>query len=163
MQLGQESPQPGISDCDGNIASQAEKPCPTHRRAVKRLLKLPLIHLSQPVKCWVYEFCTGREVRVCTDRSSPRRIPRAHILADVAAEDLTAHAFHQLGAARSLVLDCQVRDATRRVHLIWLEKGARRAGVEAPPAASAAVRKEKLRHISFVDRQRGQQDREKSK
>ena len=67
-------------------------------------------------------------------------VPRAHVLADVAAEDVTAHPLARLLGDRTLHLDGQVADAPRRVEQVRRRQRTGRAGVQAGGAAPARVR-----------------------
>ena len=64
----------------------------------------------------------------------------AHILTDIATEDLAAHTLHERGVDGALVLDGEVADATRRVHLIRRGKRAGGACFETARAGAATIR-----------------------
>ena len=71
-------------------------------------------------------------------------IPGAHVLADVAAEDLAAHLRAQRLGNGAPLLDGQVGDAAARVHLVGRDQSARGAGIDAARAAAAAVFRESM-------------------
>src|ERR1700747_764503 len=64
-------------------------------------------------------------------------VPRAKILANIAAEDMVSHRLAQLFRNGSSQFDGQVGNAFASIHDIGFGKGLRRAGVQATPAASA--------------------------
>src|SRR3972149_3394345 len=63
----------------------------------------------------------------------------AHVLADVAAEDVSAHTRTELIRDGIAQLDGQIAQAAPRVHDIRLDECARRAGLEAERAGAASV------------------------
>ena len=98
----------------------------------------------------------------CRDRRFT--IPRANILADIAAKDLPPHARHQFRCNRTLVFDSQIRNALRRIHLVRRDQRASGTRIEAPRACPAMILDQQLRCFLFwTEIQRGQQHREKSK
>ena len=78
-------------------------------------------------------------------------VPRTHLLANVAAEDLPTHLLAQLHRNLTLLLDRQVCDAQRGVHLTRCDQRAGRARIDAARARSAAIRRTCQRRL---DRQR---------
>ena len=93
------------------------------------------------------EIGSAREIRIFGDRSA--RVPRADVLADVAAEDVIAHAGAQFLRNRPAQLDGQIRDAAARVQLSSrLPCGhdrVRRTSLDAARAAPAAIRRRRAR------------------
>jgi hypothetical protein len=72
-------------------------------------------------------------------------VPRAHVLADVAAEDVAAHALAPLLRTRALHLDGEGADAACGVEDVGRDEGARGAGVEARGARAAQVGARRVR------------------
>ena len=68
-----------------------------------------------------------------------RVIPRANILADVAAEEPIANARAQIGGNRVAKLDRQIADAARGIEDVGLRKRIRGTGIEARPARAAMI------------------------
>ena len=85
-------------------------------------------------------------------------IPRADVLANVAAKQPIADAAPQVERNRFPQLDRQIADAARGVENIRLGKGLRRTGVEAGAASSAVVGSKRL---VVSERLIGEQGREK--
>ena len=82
------------------------------------------------------------ERRLARDGSAA--VPRADVLAHVAAEGPAADAGPEVGRDRSPALDRQVRDAAPRVQHVRVDEGPRGAGVQAARAAPAAVRQGRI-------------------
>ena len=66
-------------------------------------------------------------------------IPRADVLADVAAEDLAADGGAEICGNASLLFDGEVRDAAGGIHLMRGDERVGGAGVDAAGAGAAAV------------------------
>src|ERR1700678_3086335 len=95
------------------------------------------IQCRQPGKRGVDEFCTNRQLRILAYRRAA--IPGAHILADVAAKDLTAHLCTQWLSNWPPLFNRKVGDTEARIHLVGRDQGAGGAGIEASRATTAAV------------------------
>ena len=94
FQPGRKPAQPAVAHRDGHIAPEPQKSRPAHRRAVElRSNSASSIAASHSSAGFT------SSVRASNSGSAAERrfaIPRANILADVAAEDLPPHALHQL-------------------------------------------------------------------
>ena len=91
------------------------------------------------------------------DRSAA--VPGADVLADIAAEDLPADGLAKLLGDGALLLDGEVGDAARGVHLVRGHERVGGAGVDAARAASAAIGRD-LKFCSGGHRKRGDDDAE---
>src|SRR5580692_8850707 len=87
------------------------------------------IQFRQPGKRRIDEFRTNRQLCIPAYRRSA--IPGAHILADVAAKDLTTHLRTQWFSNCPPLFNRKVRDTEARIHLVGRDQGAGGAGVEA--------------------------------
>ena len=66
-------------------------------------------------------------------------IPRAHILADIAAEEVMADSFPGVLCDFATQLDGRVGHAFPAVENVWFEDGAGRTRVNAPRAGAATI------------------------
>ncbi len=95
------------------------------------------VQLRKPGKRGVDEFCTNRQLGILAYRGTA--IPGAHILADVAAKDLTTHVGTERLSDRAALFYGQVSDTEARIHLVGRNQGAGGAGIDASRAAAAAI------------------------
>src|SRR4029077_5695858 len=84
--------------------------------AAERFAEVFRRHLGPPLQCRVDEVFARLKFRGGAYRSFA--VPRADVLADVAAEDVPAHAFAQFIRNRSTLFDAEIRDALVRVELV---------------------------------------------
>ena len=138
-----------VAHGDGDVSTQSQKSCAANGRAVEFALEFGLAQSRQPFQRWIDEFGARLKIGVYRDRPatlrpverhSPRLpIPGAHVLADVAAENLPAHFPGELFGDWPLVLNGQIRDTPRRIHLVGNVERAGRAGLDAARATAATI------------------------
>jgi hypothetical protein len=138
LQLVDEVLFPAISHCDRDVAMQALASSALQGRPLEPPLERLGIHCCQPLQSGIDELLSCQHAFVGRDRRTT--VPGADILADIASEDLSAHQTAQLFRDTSLLLDRQVGDAARGVHLARSYERVCRASIDTPRATSTAIR-----------------------
>src|SRR5207302_7740551 len=92
-----------VSHGNGDVPQQPLAAGPLHWRALEPSLELCRIHSGEPVQRRVHYLRAGKHALVGRDWGFA--IPGAHVLADVAPEDLAAHWLAQLLGDHALLLD----------------------------------------------------------
>ena len=139
-QPGQKFGQSRISHRNRNVAPQSGELRPLHRRAEESSAQTPL-HPDPPT-IPAPDSPALRESASCgssLDRRLP--VPRANILADIAAKNLPPYLRPQLNRNLTPLFNGQIGDAKARIHLIRSGQRSRRTCLDAAPAASAPVRR----------------------
>src|SRR5205085_4468210 len=77
-------------------------------------------------------------------------VPGTNILADVAAKNVVPDLVSKLNRYLALLLDSQVRDAPRGIHLVWRSQRICRASVDATRTRAASVRRRSHSRNLFV-------------
>ena len=141
--------QAGISNRNARIAHQAAPLRALHRASAKHVAEFLFGERDQPFqvrrKKRVLFTLAGLEIRQRRHRRAA--IPRANVLADVAAEDVPADGLAQFERNRAAQLDRQIGNAAPRVQNVRLDDGARRACVDAQAAVSAQIRRRRFRGV----------------
>src|SRR6267142_922065 len=123
---------------DHRISPQTTELGSADWRSAKDLTKLFALHDCQPLERRINQSLAHLELRGIGHRCFT--VPRAYVLADVAPEDVPAHAVPHLFGNGSPFLDGQVRDAFVRIELIGTKKRVRWTSVEAARAGAAPIR-----------------------
>jgi hypothetical protein len=153
FELREEVRVAGVAHGDGYVALHAFAAGALDGRTLEPALELGSVHVGEPVQGRVDELGAWENVvhsvhqRIVNGRSS---IPGADVLADVAAEDLAADGGAEIFRDASLLLDGEVGDAARGVHLVRGDEGVGRAGIDAARAGAAAVGRD-LEYDAFSD------------
>ena len=141
-------------------SAAALEPRPPHRRAVELPLKRLLIHRPQPFQRRIHKL---RRASNSASTAIGLPIPRANILADIAAKNLPPHPCHQLLRNRA---PC-ARWSGRRCTASHPSGKAQPAHPSGRPQCSAGKSRSDpapaLRTFFLFDRQRSQQHRQKPK
>src|ERR1041385_275921 len=122
----------------GGIASHPFEAGPSERRFAEALLERRLVHCCEGGGVGSRDMGAGREPLVLRG-GRKADVPRAHVLADVTAEqplaDLGALAVREFSA----VLDREIRNARARIEIAGRDECLRRACVETAGAGAAAI------------------------
>src|ERR1019366_2825580 len=137
FEYGQKALFVAVSERDGDISPQVIETRALHRRTAEDFAKLFQAQGRQPLQIGIHQPRPRLKLRRLRHRGFT--VPRANILANVAAEHLPAHAGTQLFGNRAAFLDGEIRDAPGRVELIRSRESVGRTGVEAARARAAAV------------------------
>src|SRR3984957_4449199 len=106
LQQWLKAPLPAVAHCDYRVPPQTSALGAAHGRSAESFPELLGCHLGQPFQCWVDQSFSSLEFL----RARCRRfaIPRADILADVAAEHMTAHPVAHVFRNRSALFDGEI-------------------------------------------------------
>ena len=142
----------GVAQRHRDVAQQAAALGPLDGAPAKpRARNAVLVEGGQRIEVRRHQPLAGREVSAgpC---SSPSPVPRAHVLADVAAEHVAADGRAVLVRDRALDLDREVADAAARVEHVGRDQSAGGAGVQARGAGPAHVGARRVRlHLQVGD------------
>src|SRR2546423_1831154 len=123
-----------------HIALQTGKLCALHGRAPKSPAEFFFCHLRQPLQFRMDQLFIWLQFTRRTRRSiAALVVPRANILADVAAEDLMADGRAQFRRDLASFFNGEISDAAAGIHLSRRDEGLSGAGTPAARGASAAV------------------------
>ena len=153
--------QTAVAHCDGHVAPEPLKSRSAHRRAVEFFLERRFVHRRQPIQSRIHQLrrappapdprlrtlCGSRGKRPGRCRSRRPACPCPAI---------------NSGAIGPLVLDGQVGNAPRRIHLMRRNQRAGGASLQTPAAASAATGRRQRRFFLFCLK-RSKQHRQKAK
>ena len=120
-----------VAERHGGVAEKAAPLRAGHRRLPEARAEARLVEREQRGQV--------RRQRLGAGRVACLPVPRARLLAEVAAEDPVAELRAQLHGERAPVLDGQVREAAARVHGVAGPEGAGRAGGVAAGAGPAVI------------------------
>src|SRR5882762_7351804 len=171
-------PQAGIPERDAGVAYQAAPFGTFDGASAKELAKVCFAQPEEPFQSWEVErFVLRRERRLGVvflwrgktswlelryrhHRGAP--VPRANVLADVAAENRVSHRLAELLRDSAPQFDRQVGNALSGIHDVGLDESLRRAGVKATPAAPAQIRRRQfVRPERRFEIESGENDAEK--
>lgn len=86
-------------------------------------------------------------------------VPRANLLADVAAKEVIAHHRGLLRRVAALELDGQVRDAPTRIQHVQFDEGGCGTGIQTARARAAVIRRERrVRRQLEVEEERAEEE-----
>src|SRR5450755_1286180 len=125
-----------------DVAQQSVMFGALHRRTTKYLAKLLDSKACQPLEVGIHQRLARRKFWRLGQRSFA--VPRAYVLADVAAEYLPTDSRPKLFGNGAAFFDSEVRDALGRVKFVRGGEGVGGAGIEASRARAAAVRGRKV-------------------
>src|SRR5439155_118629 len=146
-------PRGGIPQRDASISHDAAPLCPLDRASAKDAAEFFFGQRSQPFQARLKERLRARRRVALPRHLLPRRdvprmegielsgrhasIPRANVLADITAEDMSPHGRAEFLRNAASQLDCQIRNAPACIEHVWLDECARRTGVQTQPAVAA--------------------------
>lgn len=138
LQHGQEALIAAIGHGDGHVSAKTAELGALHWRGAEDFAELFQAEVCQPFKIRIDQVGTWLKFRRFGGRSL--LVPGTYILADIATEDLPPHVRAELLRNRAAQLDGQVRDTSRRIHLIGSREGFGGASIETARAGTAAIR-----------------------
>ena len=127
-----------VAHGDGGVAAQARALGAADGRSAEGFPKFFRGHFSEPGESRIDQARAGSEFG--RSRGGSLAVPRANILADVAAEDVTAHARAEVLGNRPALLDREIRNALVGIELVGREDRIRRTSLDATRAGAAAIR-----------------------
>src|SRR5262245_30693660 len=140
FQIGQELRVSAVAHGDDDVPAEPRIFGALDRRPTKDAAVGVFIHLRQPAQFGVVEPLLRLKLGQGSGRSAPCFVvPRANILADIAAKDVVAHRRTKLFRNGAALFDRQVGNAEARVELARSNDRLRRAGIDAASAAAAAI------------------------
>ena len=143
LQLRQKLRLTTIAHRNGNVTMQPLTSSPFQWRAFEPTLELLRIHPCQPVQRRIYQLWPCLHASSYGDRRDAvplPRVPRTDILADVAAKHLPSHPGTQIRSDRPFLLNCQICNAPRRIHLPRRNQRIRGTRIDAPGTTPAPIR-----------------------
>src|ERR1700736_2245984 len=81
----------------------------------------------------------GPRFKICERSNGRAAIPRTHVLANIAAEDMPPHRLAELPWNCAAQLNREIRDAAPRIQNVGLDDGSARASVNAQTAIPAKI------------------------
>src|SRR5713226_4825728 len=150
-------PYSGIPERDAGVTQQAAPLGAFDGTSAKEFAKVPFVQPEKPFQPGKVErfvlrrvrrggiifFRGGKNTRLERRQSDNRRapVPWANVLANVAPKNVISHRRAKLFRDGAPQFNRQIGNALSRVHDVGLDERLRRAGVQAPPATPAQVRR----------------------